>query len=205
MMQTENKAVVWIDIRRNNAITNDPCALCGARCDPCGIDFFLRESEALVCVPCALKHAPELIETLQVAAANARNSRDLDCPICGTDGSCQECGACGGSSYYVAPGMSICRTCGVTQRDAVPSAKATEDEKARESALEVLARKYGERFERTENGGYRFIKYRPPLCYSFKTLEEAESNAASWYLGAAMLPPREAGEVTEMADSDLPF
>lgn len=84
---------VWIDLRTNNAITNDPCALCGSRCDPCGVDFFLRDSQALVCVPCARKHSPQLIEALHEAAANAplmserADSQEFDdhfggCPLC---------------------------------------------------------------------------------------------------------------------------
>ncbi len=64
---------LWIEVRRNNAITNDPCALCGERCDPCGLDFFLRDSEALVCVSCARKHSPQLIEALHNSG-----SRDFD-------------------------------------------------------------------------------------------------------------------------------
>lgn len=44
---TNDSTKIWIDLRRNNALTNDPCRLCGARCDPCGLDFFLGETEAL--------------------------------------------------------------------------------------------------------------------------------------------------------------
>jgi hypothetical protein len=41
-----------IEIKHNNAITNDPCAICGARCDPTGIDPFLSGTWALVCNEC---------------------------------------------------------------------------------------------------------------------------------------------------------
>jgi hypothetical protein len=33
-------------IAENNAITNDPCALCGERCDPTGVDLFLVDESA---------------------------------------------------------------------------------------------------------------------------------------------------------------
>ena len=63
----------------NNAITNDPCALCGSRCSPCGLDYTLRSERArkyqaldfsgllgcskraLVCDACAEKYAPDVI------------------------------------------------------------------------------------------------------------------------------------------------
>ena len=32
-----------ITLRLNNCFTNDPCAICGGRCDPCGFDFFDRK------------------------------------------------------------------------------------------------------------------------------------------------------------------
>ena len=48
-------------IKLNNTLTNDPCALCGARTDPDGVDLFLEESMALVCDECGDRHAPELV------------------------------------------------------------------------------------------------------------------------------------------------
>jgi hypothetical protein len=55
-----------IEWRKNNAITNDPCALCGKRCDPCGFDPFLKGTWALVCTECA--HAGEDDAEGEVAA-----------------------------------------------------------------------------------------------------------------------------------------
>lgn len=42
-----------IEIKPNNCITNDPCAICGARCDPTGFDPFLSGTWELVCDRCA--------------------------------------------------------------------------------------------------------------------------------------------------------
>jgi hypothetical protein len=52
-------------IKCNNVLTNDPCALCGARTDPSGVDLFLDESMELVCDECGRKHAPELMALLR--------------------------------------------------------------------------------------------------------------------------------------------
>jgi len=52
--------MIKVCLKPNNCITNDPCAICGARCDPCGLDFFLDGTEELVCDTCAKKEAPEL-------------------------------------------------------------------------------------------------------------------------------------------------
>jgi recombinational DNA repair protein (RecF pathway) len=50
-----------IAIKLNNCASNDPCAICGQRTDPeIGAEFFLADSWALVCHPCAEKNAPEL-------------------------------------------------------------------------------------------------------------------------------------------------
>jgi hypothetical protein len=56
-------------IKLNNAITNDPCAICGARTDPTGIDLFLADTWELVCIECGRKHAPELAALLDLASA----------------------------------------------------------------------------------------------------------------------------------------
>ena len=44
----------------NNTITNDPCCICGARTDPDGLDYGIKES--LVCFECAEKLRPDLVE-----------------------------------------------------------------------------------------------------------------------------------------------
>jgi hypothetical protein len=43
---------VSIEFKNNNCITNDPCALCGERCDPTGYDPFVVGTWALVCDGC---------------------------------------------------------------------------------------------------------------------------------------------------------
>ncbi len=55
-------------IRLNSIITNDPCALCGARTDPSGVDLMTEDSR-LVCVPCGREHAPELQGLIDLANA----------------------------------------------------------------------------------------------------------------------------------------
>jgi len=47
-------------LKSNNCITNDPCALCGARCDPTGFDLFVAGTWALVCDTCGDYYTPEL-------------------------------------------------------------------------------------------------------------------------------------------------
>ncbi len=47
-------------LRPNNCITNDPCALCGARCDPTGFDLFVAGTWRLVCDTCGDHYTPEL-------------------------------------------------------------------------------------------------------------------------------------------------
>jgi hypothetical protein len=52
-------------IQLNNAATNDPCAICGARTDPeCGPELFIAGTVALVCYECGRKHGPELVDML---------------------------------------------------------------------------------------------------------------------------------------------
>ncbi len=48
------------EVRLNPCVTNDPCALCGARCDPTGLDVFLEGTQELVCDRCADLHCPNL-------------------------------------------------------------------------------------------------------------------------------------------------
>jgi len=56
-----------IVLRSNNCISNDPCILCGGRCDPTGLDYMLEGTYALVCDTCANKHAPDLVSALNMA------------------------------------------------------------------------------------------------------------------------------------------
>jgi len=63
----------------NNCVTNDPCALCGARCDPCGLDFTMRSKRPgriLVCDACAAKHAPDLVRARDAGLTFARFERE---------------------------------------------------------------------------------------------------------------------------------
>jgi len=63
-----------IEIKPNNCISNDPCAICGARCDPTGIDPFLAGTQRLVCDDCARQHG----EAEALDRARAVASRALD-------------------------------------------------------------------------------------------------------------------------------
>jgi hypothetical protein len=58
-------------VATNNAITNDPCAICGQRCDPCGLDIFLASTtpNELVCDACASLYAPALLAARSAGAA----------------------------------------------------------------------------------------------------------------------------------------
>mgnify|MGYP001211647395 CR=1 FL=1 len=58
-----------ITLKRNNILTNDPCAFCGGRCDPGGFDYFVKGTGRLVCDQCAEKYAPELVEIQKAALA----------------------------------------------------------------------------------------------------------------------------------------
>lgn len=54
-----------VTLKSNNTLTNDPCAICGARCDPGGLDFFLDGTEKLVCDLCGWKYGgPRLMNAL---------------------------------------------------------------------------------------------------------------------------------------------
>ena len=68
--ETTKRRNVSIDFRVNNTITNDPCALCGGRCDPCGLDFMLADSLELVCDNCARRYAPKLCKLVWQQANN---------------------------------------------------------------------------------------------------------------------------------------
>lgn len=57
-------------IKYNNAATNDPCALCGARTDPqVGLEVFVEGTWSLVCDGCTERLAPELAEAMREARA----------------------------------------------------------------------------------------------------------------------------------------
>lgn len=68
-----------IEIKPNNCVTNDPCALCGARCDPWGHDPFVAGTWALVCDKCVEAHGL----TDQLAAARGATDPFGGCPQCG--------------------------------------------------------------------------------------------------------------------------
>lgn len=59
----------------NNALTNDPCAICGNRTDPDGLDFGIGKS--LVCDECAKKDAPEMVEIREAALSYAEIERSM--------------------------------------------------------------------------------------------------------------------------------
>jgi hypothetical protein len=59
-------------IKLNNCASNDPCAICGDRCDPqVGPEIFLADTWALVCRPCAQRIAPALLLCLEAGRAEA--------------------------------------------------------------------------------------------------------------------------------------
>ncbi len=66
---TKGTGAPRIIISMNGVITNDPCALCGARTNPNGIDLMLADEPALVCRDCGLAHARPLAMLLGLADA----------------------------------------------------------------------------------------------------------------------------------------
>jgi hypothetical protein len=64
-----------IELKENNCITNDPCIICGERCDPMGLDFFKAGTQSLVCDECAGSHAPELMRIRGAALEYCRASQ----------------------------------------------------------------------------------------------------------------------------------
>ena len=62
-------AQTWLEVRPNPCITNDPCVLCGARCDPTGMDVFVTGTCSLVCDRCAEENVPGIL-------AKAHNDED---------------------------------------------------------------------------------------------------------------------------------
>jgi hypothetical protein len=70
------KARIVIGI--NNTLTNDPCALCGARTDPDGIDLMLADSLSLVCDDCGMTYVRPLAMLLRLRnAARTFTSSDM--------------------------------------------------------------------------------------------------------------------------------
>ncbi|RPH48774.1 MAG: hypothetical protein EHM85_16040 [Desulfobacteraceae bacterium] len=59
----------------NNVLTNDPCVICGNRTEPGGLDFGIGKS--LVCVECAKKHAPEIVEIREEALSFAKREKSM--------------------------------------------------------------------------------------------------------------------------------
>jgi len=57
----------WITLKLNDCLAFNPCVNCGGRCDPGGLDYFSRGTEALVCENCAKAHAPELVKIREAA------------------------------------------------------------------------------------------------------------------------------------------
>lgn len=76
-LRQHRPAHVELEIKLNNAATNDPCEVCGSRTDPeVGPELFLAGTWALVCHECAREHAPELVDCL----AAYRNPRAAASP-----------------------------------------------------------------------------------------------------------------------------
>ena len=66
-----------ITLKLSSALTNDPCAICGARCDPGGLDYFDKTTDGLVCDSCAKKHAPEMVAIQKAAYDFAEGETSL--------------------------------------------------------------------------------------------------------------------------------
>ena len=81
-MKAESKKRMAGDVRRitlkmSNALVNNPCAFCGGRCDPGGLDFFAAGTERLVCDSCAKKYAPEMVKIQEAAYNYAKRDVEL--------------------------------------------------------------------------------------------------------------------------------
>ncbi len=68
---TKDVEPVRLVISMNSVLTNDPCALCGGRTDPNGVDLMLADKQALVCRACGFIHARPLAMLLALGAAAA--------------------------------------------------------------------------------------------------------------------------------------
>lgn len=65
-------------IKYNNAATNDPCAICGARTDSmCGPELFVDGTWELVCHECGCKFSPELVGILRYIRSHENWANDL--------------------------------------------------------------------------------------------------------------------------------
>jgi hypothetical protein len=68
-------------IKYNNAVTNDPCAICGERAEPQGpVALFLRDSWSLVCYECGFRYARRLQDCLNAYYTDLEAKRN---PILG--------------------------------------------------------------------------------------------------------------------------
>jgi hypothetical protein len=77
-----------ICLKSNNTITNDPCAICGARCDPDGLDFFIEGTQSLICNRCACR-CDHKLAALKAAGAAAVTERENVADFAGwCSGSC---------------------------------------------------------------------------------------------------------------------
>lgn len=66
-LRQHRPAHVELEIKLNNAATNDPCEVCGSRTDPeVGPELFLAGTWALVCYECGDEYAPALVDCLAV-------------------------------------------------------------------------------------------------------------------------------------------
>lgn len=63
-----------ITLFENNVLTNDPCAICGARCDPNGFDYGI--DKRLVCDQCAYQDAPEMMRIRTEAMSYAKRESE---------------------------------------------------------------------------------------------------------------------------------
>ena len=71
-MRTKATDPTMLAIKLNNCASNDPCAICGDRCDPqVGPEMFLADTWALVCRKCAKRIAPALLLCLEAGRAQA--------------------------------------------------------------------------------------------------------------------------------------
>jgi hypothetical protein len=66
-----------ITLMMGHVLTNDPCAICGGRCDPGGLDYVAKGTGRLVCDDCAKKYAPEMVEIQKAALSYAERDVSL--------------------------------------------------------------------------------------------------------------------------------
>jgi hypothetical protein len=73
-----------IAVKPNNCCTNDPCSICGSRCDPCGLDYYVAGTWSMVCDACALQRAP-MIGAIREYVRGYANGRGCGFPQCNED------------------------------------------------------------------------------------------------------------------------